>query len=302
MNLIFSLLGMIWNLLKWFIIGFAAALTPIFLVFFIILLWETIIKRRKIPKKKKIADPKYSKRNLLLLIKKIYIDFPKRLVMDRLSLDPDRFGFYGVHVFAGCQGSGKTMASMHLLKQLKEKYPLVKIRSNINIDFQDGEITDFRDIVSSNNGIYGQIEYIDEMQNWFDCLESKDFPPEMLAEVTQQRKQAKAIIGTSQVFDRLSKPLREQITLLYKPLTIAGCFTIVRVYDVRIDNGGQVDKMKMRRLYCFVHDEELRNCYDTYKKVERITLKGFQSRANQLRNIQQDQSIIVTDRKGRVKS
>jgi ATP-dependent Clp protease ATP-binding subunit ClpX len=255
-------------------------------------------QKRKIPKKRKTVDPKYSKGGLLMLIKKVYIDFPLRLVNDRLSLEPDSFNFYGVHIFEGCQGSGKTMSAMHLLKQLKEKYPLVKIRSNININFQDGEINGWQDLIKSDNGIFGQIEYIDEMQNWFDCMESKDFPPEMLAEVTQQLKQRKCIIGTSQVFDRLSKPIREQITMLYKPLTIAGAFTIVRVYDVRIDNGGQVDKMKMRRLYCFVHDDELRNCYDTYKKVERISAKGFQSRANQLSNIQDvNNNIIVTDKR-----
>jgi hypothetical protein len=195
---------MIWDLLKWVLLGIGIAIAPVIIISFIIMSWQVLIKKKKIPKKKKTEDPKYSKTGLLLLLKKIYIDFPLRLVQDRLSLDPDRFNFYGVHIFAGPQGSGKSMASMHLLKQLRERYPLVKIRSNIHINFQDGEINDWTDLVHSNNGIYGQIEYIDEMQNWFDCMESKDFPPEMLAEVTQQRKQAKAIVGTSQVFDRMS--------------------------------------------------------------------------------------------------
>jgi ATP-dependent Clp protease ATP-binding subunit ClpX len=299
MSILFSLIGMVWELLKWFFIGIAAALLPIFIVAGFYLLHERIKHKRKIPKKRKTVDPKYSKKGFLHLLKKVYIDFPIRLIEDRLCLDPDRFDFYGIHVFGGCQGCGKTMGAMHLIKRLKERYPLVKVRSNIDINFQDDSITDWTDLVKNNNGIYGQIEYIDEMQNWFDCQESRDFPPDMLAEVTQQRKQSKCIIGTSQVFDRLSKPLREQITLLYKPMTIAGCFTIVRVYDVRVSNEGQIDKQKMRQLYCFVHDEELRSCYDTYKKVERITLKGFQPRSVQLGSMYQEKNISVTDKRAK---
>ena len=106
----------------------------------------------------------------------------------------------------------------------------------------------------------------------------------MLTEITQQRKQRKCVVGTSQVFTRISKPIREQITLLYKPMTIAGCFTIVRVYKVTLNDDGTVKDMKRRRTYAFVHDDELRSCYDTYEKVERLTLKGFQPRSEQLQD------------------
>ena len=106
----------------------------------------------------------------------------------------------------------------------------------------------------------------------------------MLTEITQQRKQRKCVVGTSQVFTRISKPIREQITLLYKPMTIAGCLTIVRVYKVALNDDGTVKDMKRRRVYAFVHDDELRSCYDTYEKVERLTLKGFQPRSEQLQD------------------
>lgn len=97
----------------------------------------------------------------------------------------------------------------------------------------------------------------------------------MLTEITQQRKQKKCIVGTSQVFTRLSKPIREQITLLYKPTTIAGALTIVRVYRCHVDQEGNLENQKMLRFYAFVHDDELRNAYDTYSKVERLVNKGF---------------------------
>ena len=78
------------------------------------------------------------------------------------------------------------------------------------------------------NGIYGEIDVLDEIQNWFNSLQSKDFPPEMLTEITQQRKQTKMILGTSQVFSRLAKPIREQTYMLYEPTTLFWLFNICK--------------------------------------------------------------------------
>lgn len=37
-------------------------------------------------------------------------------------------------------------------------------------------------------------------------------------------------------------------------------------------------------MYFFVHDKELRNCYDTYKVIERFRNVGFQERQQELSN------------------
>ncbi len=255
-------------------------IAPMFIMGFV---WTVVnlVKGKRLPKRTvKITSDKYVKRRSLL--KRIYWDLPRQIVNDRFSANPDGFNEFGVHVFAGEQGSGKTMAMCHFIKRLKEKYPACKVATNFNLDCQDGEINSWRDILNNNNDVLGQIIAIDEIQNWFSSNESKNFPPDMLTEVTQQRKQRKMIIGTSQVFTRISKPIREQITLLYKPITVCGCFTIVRVYRPSVDSEGQVDKLRFIRAYCFVHDSELRNCYDTFHKIQRISLVGFQDRDKQL--------------------
>lgn len=61
------------------------------------------------------------------------------------------------------------------------------------------------------NGYYGVIYLIDEIHLEFNSLESKNIDIEVMIEVSQQRKQRKHIIGTSQVYGRLAKPFREQI-------------------------------------------------------------------------------------------
>ena len=59
---------------------------------------------------------------------------------------------------------------------------------------------------------FGVICCLDEMQNWFSSNQSRDFPPEMLQVITQNRKNRRVIFGTAQTFNRLSKPIREQAT------------------------------------------------------------------------------------------
>ena len=48
-------------------------------------------------------------------------------------------------------------------------------------------------------GVQGVICLIDEMQNWFSSNQSKNFPPEMLQVVTQNRKNRRVIMGSDLV-------------------------------------------------------------------------------------------------------
>lgn len=283
MQIVNDILNMLIKAL-WFIMKWGAIILAPFLFMFVIYMIYYFIRGKRIKKRKyKLPKRHYTKKGFFNSLHKLFIDFPKRLALDIYERDPDRFNTYGLHFFCGEQGSGKSIASVHFLKCLKEKYPAAKIYSNICLDFQDGNITEPDDLLEES-GTTGQINYIDEIQNWFNSLESKDMPVEVAGEICQQRKQAKCIIGTSQVFYRMAKQLREQCTLLYEPTTLFGCLTFVRVYKPRITEDGTVDKKILRRIYFFVHDDELRNAYDTYEKVKRLTMKGYKPRSEQLGN------------------
>ena len=220
------------------------------LVFFANIIYELIKNKRKGLKIGKVA--KGSKK--ISIYKRLFVLFPRQLVDDMFSRQDYEFMENGLHLFVGEQGSGKTISLVHFLMTMKEKYPQVSIRTNMNYKYEDGSIKSWRDLVFKNNGIYGQIDVIDEIQNWFNSLESKDFPPEMFSEITQQRKQKKCICGTSQVWQRVAKPIREQVNFVYKPITLFGCVTIVRVYKPNVDDTGSIDELKFRRVYFFVHN------------------------------------------------
>lgn len=264
-----SLLQFAYKVLYFLLCVFGVLTIPFILVFTIYFIGSIIGGKRLKKRTIKRAPPKYSKKDTFLsLIYKIYILVPIRIIKDMFESNPDVFKITGVHVFCGEQGTGKTISAVHFCKRLKEIYPLAEVGANINLDFKDFDIQGIDDIISNLNGEKGQINLVDEVQNWFSSANSKNFPPSMLTEITQQRKQRKCLVCTSQVFTRMSKPIREQVTFLYKPITFFGCFTWVRVYKPNISDDGLVDKSLFIRSYCFVHDDYLRSCYDTFERVK----------------------------------
>jgi hypothetical protein len=217
-------------------------------------------------------------------VKRLLWDFPKQLMLDYLEKDPDYFREYGVHVVEGDQGKGKTIATVYMLRRFQQMYPKLKVKTNFNFKNQDDSIKSHNCIIASENGIYGEIDVIDEIQNWFNSLNSKNFPPEMMTEITQQRKQRKMIMGTSQVFTRVAKPIREQTYFLYTPLTIGGCLTFVLISKPVISADNAIpDKKKYCGMFFFVHDKELRESYDTYHKIEQMAKEGYKETDKQVR-------------------
>lgn len=218
------------------------------------------------------AIPKVKKAGYL---KRLWIQFPNRLVKDIYNRDPHEFNEYGLHLFCGEQGSGKTTAVVELIQRWKQRYPAMKVITNMDLKGEDKRLSNWKDILNYSNDIYGTAVVIDEIQAWFSSNESKNFPPEMLTEISQQRKQRKAIIGTAQVFSRVAKPIREQTAFIYLPMTLFGCLTVVRKTKKEFWDD---EKQRFKRycgIYFFVHTDQIRNAFDTYKKIERYSRTGF---------------------------
>ena len=179
-------------------------------VFYLCLLFFYIQNRRAgVP-----PPPKGERRKIkkIPLWKNLFVLLPKRLVADYNARDPDTFTHKGVIVFTGRQGKGKTIAMAHQILQWQYEFPKCKVITNFAYTKQDDELKHWRQLTDYSNGPYGVIASMDEMQNWFSSNQSKDFPPEMLQTVTQNRKNRRVILGTAQSFNRLAKPLREQAT------------------------------------------------------------------------------------------
>lgn len=218
-------------------------------------------------------------------IKKILIDFPYRLASDYIMRDPNEFREHGIICFIGEQGSGKSISCIDYVLRLKHKYPKMRFLSNTPCKFADQIINDPSDFIGHHNGKYGMVVLLDEAQNWFNSAESRNFPPEALSDICQERKQHKHVIITCQRFNRLASALREQVSLYVKPITLLGCLTIVNIYKPKIKEfEAEIKELKKIRSYFFVHSDYLRGTFDTLKTIEHISMKGWKPRSEHIKN------------------
>lgn len=207
--------------------------------------------------------------------RRIFIDFPHQFVEDMFDRDPEFFRHQGLIIFEGRQGSGKTMSMVEFIMRLQEEYPLSKVTTNFGLTSQNHELKNWKDLINYKNDIQGVIVGMDELQNWFSSNDSKNFPPEMLSIITQNRKNRRIILGTSQNFYLLAKAIRSQATEVRRCTTLFGCITIVKRVEPYLDSEGNVQEWKNRGMYFFVHNKKLREAYDTYKVIENLSKSGF---------------------------
>lgn len=221
---------------------------------------------------------------------------------------PNYFHPFGTCIFCGPQGSGKTLSAVNYVYNLKTQYPYCIICSNIALtdypfnahvvinddgtaiicsDQTDEEITQ-EDILSGKydyicieymgleylkyleNGEYGVIFLIDEIHLELNSLESQNIDIDVIIELSQQRKQRKHIIGTSQVFMRLAKPVREQvfdIVLCRELFSFIQFNKLIDGTQTSEENGKLVAVVRKRIFYTLKPKYFER--YDTYAKMKR---------------------------------
>lgn len=242
-----------------------------FMLFGIFLLWEYHKGRRPAPTSvRHVRRPN--------LIYSLFILTPKQMVEDYINRPADFFKPQGLIIFTGRQGRGKTVAMAEYIQHLQACYPKSKCITNFDFKYQDDALLHWKQLIDYKNTHKGVIVGMDELQNWFSSNQSKNFPPEMLSVITQNRKNRRVILGTSQNFYLLAKAIRSQATEVRECMTLAGCFTIVRCREPILDDKGDVKEWKNRGWYWFTHTPKIRNSYDTYKVIESLSEAGFVDR------------------------
>lgn len=216
------------------------------------------------------------------LWKRLFVEAPRRYVLDMFERPADYFDVCGLHIFCGEQGSGKTIAMVELILRLQKCYPKAKTITNFGLVSETTVLKKWEMLLNYVNGYHGVIVGIDEIQNWFQSGHNK-LPEGMLEIVTQNRKNRRILLCTAQVFTRVSKAIREQVSMVYEPHTFFGCFTVVVMYKPVFDTEGNVIKRNYRGIYSFVHTDELRKSYDTYKCIHMLSKEGFKDSAKTIR-------------------
>lgn len=236
---------------------------------------------------------------------------------------------FGSTVFCGSQGSGKTLSAVQYVEEVFRCSPRAILVTNVALNSfpvnaymcENGDIryisndrycgqdyiglnynkigfkkpviqyTGLEQLTKLKNGKYGIIYLIDEFHLELNSLESKNIPLEIMTELSQQRKQRIHIVGTSQVFMRLAKPLREQIAnvVLCKNYLSAIQVNKMALGDEILEKDGEV-KAKIKAISIFLHQPKFYAEYDTYAKMKRYTKLWRENKGNRGVNTIYEQS------------
>lgn len=191
------------------------------------------------------------------------------------KLHPEYFDPEGILVFCGEQGSGKTLSAVQYVRKICLQYPSAKVVTNMSLSgFPDEtEIipwTSVKDFTEISNGYAGVIYLIDEIHLEFNSLESRQMDTNIFTIVSQQRKQRKHIVGTSQVFMRIAKPFREQFRYAVLCSNYFKCVQYNRLINARTakEVEGKLNAQIAKKVIWF-HTPELYSMYDTYAVMNR---------------------------------
>lgn len=193
--------------------------------------------------------------------------------------NPTYFNPEGIWVFCGPQGCGKTLSAVQTLQSMVKRYPRARVVSNVQIRNLPVPITPFLDyeqLQTEDNGVEGVIFFLDEIHVLWNSLESKDIPISEMAVFCQMRKARRVILGTSQVYGRIAKPIREQLKYVINCHNFAGILQYNEVCDPQysVEVNGQIMPDLIRTQWWF-HRPELYEAYETLGKIERIDRKQF---------------------------
>lgn len=187
--------------------------------------------------------------------------------------NPDYFYPAGIWVFCGPQGSGKTLSAVKCLREMCNQYPRALVVSNIELKNFDRPVipfTDYRQLVEMTNGVEGIIFFLDEIHVLWNSLESKEIPVSEMACFCQMRKDRRVILGTSQVYGRIAKPIREQLQYIVNCRNFLNLIQFNQILDPSeaVEKNGSVESKVLGNQIWF-HSPDLYGSYDTLFKIEK---------------------------------
>lgn len=244
--------------------------------------------------------------------------------------NPYYFRPEGIICFCGAQGEGKTLSAVQTCLNIHEKYPYSIICTNVQLknhpfnahlykkddsdelvlisDVDGEEITPetifagqhtdvvveyqgLDSLVYLNNAQLGVIYLIDEIHLELNSMESKNIDMNYFIELSQQRKQRKLILCTSQKYMRMHIALRQQCHFVVNCSCYFGCVQrnqLINNQESHEENGKLVCKV-IKNIW-FAHTPEMYNEYDTYQKMKRYK--------NEWKEKPRENSVLVLERSG----
>jgi hypothetical protein len=207
----------------------------------------------------------------------LLFDFFRWVLIDWWK-ESQKHNLFGIYMFCGLFGEGKTISMCHFAQEKQRADPSIRIFSNFNYKYQSGEVNSIQDILDIEGTKI--IIMLDEIQNTFSNSKWQDFPISVLAMITQCRKRQLMLLCTAQVYRRVTPQIRELVQYVVQCSNVLGAnrlfynlFYNSETYEQYLSAVGTGNKKKiqptMRRLY--VADDLIYNLYNTKEVVENLT-------------------------------
>ena len=179
----------------------------------------------------------------------------------------------GSRVYKGFQGSGKTLSMVLYAKEYRRQFPESVIFGNLPIKLERYWFTqDIEEACRFKNGDKGVLILIDEAHLYFQ--KKGNLSIEMLGAISQQRKNRRKIIFTTQIWEELDISLRKQVK------EIVNCQSMLKFFIKNTIYAGETltyDKLQGEyvadkiRTEIFKKTKELCNMFDTKLEIVRNT-------------------------------
>lgn len=192
----------------------------------------------------------------------------------------EKFDGFGLHVYVGLFGSGKTSSMVHRAYELACRFRNMKILTNIKLQgfpawTKITYLEHYRQIVDSPPDT---LILIDEISTIFNSRRwDKDgIPPALLSMLLQVRKERKMIYATAQRFAHVDKLVRDITFTVRECSCWFGRWNWVRVYDAyEYETRNAMKPAICQRLQSFIQTDKIRKLYDTYEFVKKMQKEEY---------------------------
>lgn len=234
--------------------------------------------------------------------------FAKDLFLYIKNKDYNKFNGWGLHLFIGMFGAGKTSTMVYKAYQLAKRYPQLTIITNMelfnfpkhtNIQHLNGP----QDIINAPNNSLILIDEIGTIFNSRDFAKSKESVPKAVFQLLCQCRHKNIMIyGTCQRWCFLDKQLRD----ITATITVSSCFATYpfsRMMSCRVFDSFEYDAAYSNPLiplipissYVYIQTDKIRKLYDTRELINNMLKADYISDEEILANRGVIQPMVIVE-------
>lgn len=172
------------------------------------------------------------------------------------------YPLYGIWVYCGKQGSGKTLSMVRQAYIINKKYNNVVMKSNFNLPFTQ-YIRNFEEVFPLKRACV----CIDELGIIANSKKSKEENTLLLKCTAQNRKNRRLILTSCQNYYQCNKDIRTQATYIIDCYCLFKRVYINRYYVPLVDNEGNIKHTLSSKIDFFVATDKLYELYDTMEVI-----------------------------------